>query len=290
MDPVSPSQLRRGTLCGRPAVTHANSCRNARKQRALRALLPVLSAVALIWAVARPAIAQWEDELSYGPFVIRGDFDLGPHEPLFQQLAGLQQNLTDHLGVPPAEEPIEVLVFKDAASYKRFLAANYPNLPYRRALFIKSGGVGRVMVHRCAEFEIDLRHESTHALLHASLPVVPLWLDEGLAKFYEVPPGARAFGSPFLKSVRWAAMFGLTPNLGKLERLSDFAAMGASEYRDAWAWVHFLQYESETAHQVLVAYLADLRAKRPPGSFEDRLKSHIRNTRGRFTSHFRNWR
>lgn len=257
-----------------------------------RPLLPLglILILVLVHAICSVSSAQWIDERTYGPFVIRADFDLEPHDGLFRQLADLQKNLTDHLGVPPAEEQIEVFLFKDSTSYKRFLAAEYPNLPYRRGLFIKSGGVGRVMVHQCEEFEIDLRHECTHALLHASLPVVPLWLDEGLAKFYEVPPGARAFGSPFLGPVRWGALFGLSPNLAKLERLEDFAKMGATEYREAWAWVHFLQYESETSHQVLVDYLADLRANRPPGSFEQRLESKIRNTRGRFTSHFRNWR
>ena len=35
------------------------------------------------------------------------------------------------------------------------------------------------------QFEADLRHECTHALLHAALPYVPLWLDEGLASLYE---------------------------------------------------------------------------------------------------------
>src|SRR5947209_8380306 len=34
----------------------------------------------------------------------------------------------------------------------------------------------------------DLRHELTHALLHSVLKDVPLWLDEGLAEFFELPP------------------------------------------------------------------------------------------------------
>ena len=37
----------------------------------------------------------------------------------------------------------------------------------------------------------DLRHELTHALLHGVLKDVPLWLDEGLAGFFELPPDAR---------------------------------------------------------------------------------------------------
>ena len=33
----------------------------------------------------------------------------------------------------------------------------------------------------------DLRHELTHALLHSVLKDVPLWLDEGLAEYFEMP-------------------------------------------------------------------------------------------------------
>ena len=35
----------------------------------------------------------------------------------------------------------------------------------------------------------DLRHELTHAILHSVLKDVPLWLDEGLAEYFEVPHG-----------------------------------------------------------------------------------------------------
>jgi hypothetical protein len=45
-----------------------------------------------------------------------------------------------------------------------------------------------VFAYRGEDFETDLRHECTHALLNAALPVVPLWLDEGLAEYFEVLP------------------------------------------------------------------------------------------------------
>ncbi|GIT30210.1 MAG: hypothetical protein Ct9H300mP1_22560 [Planctomycetaceae bacterium] len=35
-------------------------------------------------------------------------------------------------------------------------------------------------------FPEDLRHEFTHGVLHSSLKRVPLWLDEGLAEYFEV--------------------------------------------------------------------------------------------------------
>ena len=56
------------------------------------------------------------------------------------------------------------------------------------------------MAYRNPEFGNDLRHECTHALLHAVLPAVPLWLDEGLAKYFEVQRASRAYGHPYLSS------------------------------------------------------------------------------------------
>ena len=38
----------------------------------------------------------------------------------------------------------------------------------------------------------------THAILNASLRYVPIWLDEGLAKYFETPRGDRATQNPFL--------------------------------------------------------------------------------------------
>ena len=42
----------------------------------------------------------------------------------------------------------------------------------------------------------DLRHEVTHGYLHSVVPDVPQWLDEGIAKFYEVPRGQRGLNCP----------------------------------------------------------------------------------------------
>ncbi len=97
-----------------------------------------------------------------------------------------------------------------------------------------------MFAYRSAQFEIDLRHECTHALLHASLTTIPLWLDEGLAGYFELPTDQRITSSPYLSSVRWNAWLGIVPGIENLEKCSEIAKMGKAEYRDSWAWVYFM--------------------------------------------------
>ncbi|MBI2478141.1 MAG: hypothetical protein HYV60_05695, partial [Planctomycetia bacterium] len=147
--------------------------------------------------------ANWPDEKSAGGFHCHADFELDRFEPLWAQMAVLQQDITRELRVPSASEPIHLFLFERKGTYEEYVNLHFPGVPYRRALFIKERGPGMVFAFLNNEFETDVRHESTHALLHAALPVVPLWLDEGLAEYFEVPASERAHGSPHLSKVTW---------------------------------------------------------------------------------------
>ena len=126
-----------------------------------------------------------------GSFHCHADFHLDPYQPLLDDLANLQTDLVHTLGVEPTHEPVELYLFAYQAAYTSYLGQRYPKVPYRRALYIKDRGPGEMFAQIGPNFEIDLRHEATHALLHGSLPSVPLWLDEGLAKIFEMPRDRR---------------------------------------------------------------------------------------------------
>ena len=145
----------------------------------------------------------WADHRAVGPFVCRADFSLQGHEQVFNDLADIQRDLYRRLGVPPGQEQIEVYLFRSRSSYHRYLKQWYPEIPSRRALFIKNNGPGKVLVYLSDELHTDMPHECTHALLHSSLPMVPLWLDEGLAEYYEVPPAARLYQNPHRTATVW---------------------------------------------------------------------------------------
>lgn len=261
-----------------------------RRAHVLRALLATVVAL-LIAAHARDAHAEgWADQRVVGPFVCRADFPLRDIEPLLDELARLQDDLTRYLGIRPAAEPIELYLFSNETSYRRYLQHYFPTMPYRRALYFKEGGPGRVLVHRSSQFQVDIRHECTHALLHAAMSVVPLWLDEGLAEYFELPAEQRVYDNPYLGGLRWNARLGMIPNLERLEKQDDFAKLDRNHYRDSWAWVHFMLHGSSDAHDELVRYLTDLQAGTPPGLLSQRLVHRLPYLNRKFASHLKSWK
>ena len=197
-----------------------------------------------------------------GPFICQATFPLQECEPVFAELKGLESELVLTLGIEPARDPIYVYLFSNEKAHRQYLAKHFPNVPPRRALFVREGGLAGVYAYRHKQLDVDLRHECTHALLHASLPYVPLWLDEGLAKYFEVPENERAFDHPYFGDLRWNLRVGMVQSIDELEQRRDISEMGASEYRDAWAWVHFMFHGPTGGHAALVQYLADVRKAR----------------------------
>lgn len=251
----------------------------------------VLFAAALLVGMEHVCPAQnWADARTAGPFICRADFPLTGVESLFAELAQLQDDVVRALGIRPAREAIEIYLFRDPSSYRKYLAQRFPQVPYRRALFIKSDGPGMVFAHRGSQFEVDLRHECTHALIHASLPMVPLWLDEGIAEYFEVAPNQRASHNPHLSGIRWGARFGIAPRMSTLEKKSDIVQMGSAEYRNAWAWVHFMLHGPAEAHDELARFLNDIQASTPPGLLSQRLERRLPKTDRRFLAHFAAWK
>jgi hypothetical protein len=258
----------------------------------LRDIVVVMLAIAAAWQ--RPASVcagqPWSDSRTTGPFFCQADFSLKPYDELFKELETLQHELVRVLGISPAKEQIRVYLFKDKASYRSFLRRQLPHVPYRRALYVKQDGPGMVFAFRHSELAVDLRHECTHALLHASLPMVPLWLDEGLAEYFEAPADERAFLNPHLASLRWNLRLGMMLSLEALEQKASLTEMNAQQYRFAWAWVHFMRHGPVEAHRQLVDYLSDIETSSPPGQLSARLRGQIPKLEIEIVRHFKTWR
>src|SRR5579884_2957704 len=146
--------------------------------------------------------------------------------------------------------------------------ARYPDLPKRRAFFVaQPRGVGGgedlyVYTYWGDRVREDLRHELTHALLHSVLKDVPLWLDEGLAEYFELPPEDHGVNARHLEQLRQGTF---KPDLARLEQLGLVQQMTPVEYREAWAWVHLMLRDKPEARAVLLHYLAQLRTNPTPG-------------------------
>jgi hypothetical protein len=249
-----------------------------------------LVAWAMLAAVPATAANRWPDERAAGPFICHADFSLQPYETLLDELMRLQDDLQRELGVPRTKEPVHIYLFGKSATYKRYLTHYFPQAPTRKALFIKERGPGMVFAYGSDELAIDIRHEGTHALLHGAMPMVPLWLDEGLAEYFEVAPQERAFGNPHLAGLQRTLWLKGAPKLEHLEELERLEEMGQGQYRDAWAWVHFMLHGPPEAREELIGYLRNIAAYSPPGALSERLRRRMPDLEKRFVAHFQGWK
>jgi hypothetical protein len=199
-------------------------------------------------------------------------------EPLLQELEALPEELAIRLRLPLGQTTlIQVFLFESQERYERYMKVHYPHLPARRAYFLQEPRpAGRpdlkVYTWMGDHLHTDLRHELTHALLHSVLKDVPLWLDEGLASCFERPPQQHGIHPQHLEHLR---RHGLQADLARLERLERVEDMEKPEYREAWAWAHFLLFGPASARQVLQEYMQLLRTHPRPGPLLPRLQQQF---------------
>lgn len=244
------------------------------------------------FAMTSPAdYVKWADTREIGPFQIQATFPLAKYEKLFGELPDLQREITRTLGVPATKSRIFVYLFSNEEQYRSYIERQFPQVPYRPALFVLEGGSPGVYTFEKADLDIDLRHECTHALLHGALPVVPLWLDEGLAKYFEVPAAKRAFDHAYFDDTKWkwSLRLGMVRTIESLEEREHLADMDAADYRFSWAWVHFMLHGPEAAHQCLVKHIACYQQSAPPGKLSSALAEAVPNPTDKMIQHFKHW-
>jgi hypothetical protein len=217
-----------------------------------------------------------------GCYVFYHDFDLDPNDSMFASLEDLPDQVYGELRLPPANTVIQIFLFDTQERYERYMftpkSGRYRHLPSRRAYFITEPRLGggteelKVFTWMGDHLKTDLRHELTHALLNAVLKSVPLWLDEGLACFFELPPIQDGVNPQHLDHLQRGSFH---PDLARLEKLEQVKQMEKPEYREAWAWVHFMLRGSPIARRVLLDYLQTLRTNNSPGLLGPRLTAAI---------------
>ena len=201
------------------------------------------------------------------------DFKIAKDDPLVDDLKSLRSQVSERLELPLGSKQVMVYLFTNELEYTQYLNASFPGYPPRRAYFIQTPGKElAVYTWWGARIQEDLRHEFTHGLLHAALESVPLWLDEGLAEYFEVPGGIP--GKVNLEHAQLLATSlqnGWRPDLDRLESLEKVEHMHRADYRESWAWVHYMLHSSPETRQVLLNYLHELRTNPKPGPLHERL-------------------
>jgi hypothetical protein len=204
--------------------------------------------------------APTQHQFATSQFQIFTRFPLGENDPIVRELLALRSGVHGTLQLPASSRLIEIYIFDDRQAYDRFIRTNYPDLPRRRAFFVAQAGREVVYAFRDERLAEDLRHEVCHALLHASVGAVPLWLDEGLAEYFETPGDAEGLHPRHIAELQAAIEQGWRPALTRLESLNQLRQMTARDYREAWGWVYYMLHAAPDERAVLLAYLQDLRA------------------------------
>lgn len=220
-------------------------------------------------AVSLPA----RHTLVLDPLVIFSDFPLPPHHRLLDDLVAERANLLSKLALPRTDEPVYIYLFESEPRFHEFIKRHFPDFPPRRAFFVETDTRLTVYAHWGDRIAEDLRHEVAHGYLHAVVPNLPLWFDEGLAENAEVPRGDAGLNSPHVQLlVENLNTHGWKPNLERLERINSAAEMTQIDYAESWAWIHLLMETDPARRQLVQGYLAELRRGGPAPPFAPRVK------------------
>lgn len=198
--------------------------------------------------------------------IVHSSFPIPRRHRLVDDLLHRRIDVAETLQLSLSDEPVHVYLFDNREDFAEYLQERQPNLAGRRAVFEETDTELRVFAiwgDRVAE---DLRHEVTHGYLHGTLSGIPLWLDEGLAEYFETTRQAGGLNTPHVYQLATAfRRQQWTPNLKRLEQIHRPEDLTQQDYAEAWLWTHFLLHHSGQTRQVLVDLLAGL-GKGQPGS------------------------
>ena len=194
--------------------------------------------------------------------VIHSDDDVPGGHRLLEDLRVLRGDVLQTLALPASDEPIHVYVFDSERSFDEFMRRSFPNFPSRRAFFVKNDTKLAIFAYWGDRVAEDLRHETTHGYLHSVVPGIPLWLDEGLAEYFEVPRLAGGLNVPHAQlCLSLLLTQGGRPNMARLETLTSVGDMKQEDYAESWAWVRWMLNGEPELRPVLQQFLASLRAQ-----------------------------
>ena len=211
------------------------------------------------WPRAAPPLPD-TPQVSLDQLLIYSSVQLPSHHRLLEELNAQRTDVSNRLALPVSDEPIHVFLFHTEERFHDFIRQNYPQFPARRAFFVETDTRLTVFAHWGDRVAEDLRHEVSHGYMHSIVPKLPLWLDEGLAEYFEVPRGHRGLNWPHVEELvslheqgQWR------PDIQRLEAIESPASMTQVDYAEAWAWVHLLLETEPARRDMLHSYLDTLR-------------------------------
>ena len=232
----------------------------------IRNPLPLLAPVIACLLGAGVASASTHD-LNTRHYLLHTDLDDKLVNDLAQRLDGMYDEYSTRVarfGRSGSVPRLEVYLFRQQKDYARFTENKLPNsggvfLPGKNLLASFLGDQGRDQLRR------TLQHEAFHQFAYNAIsPDLPVWLNEGLAQFFEeglwngdgflpgeVPPRRVRQLQADVKAdrlVNFATLLHMNNDAwGK--RLAANLADGVTQYNQSWAMVHFLAMTRDSRGQ-----------------------------------------
>jgi hypothetical protein len=163
--------------------------------------------------------------------------------------------------VPDANFHIRIRIFGRFEDYQQFAVTNHSGFENERASLTNLAGYysGRdqeVVTWRQRDptyLANNILHECSHAIMHHEFAVLPIWLDEGCAVYFQFPAFMRSEAAVNRLNGQWYYMKrwldeGSLPNLRQFLKISppEFRAMDpARSYTVSWSIFQLLMSTSE---------------------------------------------
>lgn len=267
-------------------LTSVASIANAQPTAATTAAAPSESRTVPVTA-AKP---NWPYTAHRNAFRFYSTVPIDHLQPQIDRLISLPEEIQTKLGMafattPFHATPIHVIVLADQQEFESYVQRHYPGLKSSRAMFIRDRGPGVVLTWWHPQWLMDSRHEVTHAFLHSRNIAIPLWLDEGLAEYFE-HNGLGSDHPVHAGPIRAQLRFGQIADLEEQEKWSTHAQLTAEQYRDAWGTVAFLMHHSDASKDEFLAYLEDLFSDRATGLLSYRMRRAVPRWREAYIKHY----
>jgi hypothetical protein len=219
--------------------------------------LACMMTIAIV-ALSAPARGQEARQFNTRHYLVHTDLDTALAADLSQRLDAMYDEYSQRLALfegHGAVPRLEVYLFRTQAEYARFTGGKMQNsggvfLPGKNLLAAFLGDLGRDQIRR------TLQHEAFHQFAYNAIARdLPVWLNEGLAQFFEeglwngdgfllgeIPPRRLRQLRADIKADRLMVFSDLLhmDNDAWTRRLADNRSEGVTQYNQSWAMVHFL--------------------------------------------------
>lgn len=228
--------------------------------------------------------------VSNGTLEIVGELPDSGYLPLMDELKATLRDMQELLDLPDMRESARIQVFSSDYDLEKAIRKKSKIIPLRRTYFFEniSSGEMEILVKYTDYIADDLRHESAHAYLHGICSHLPLWLDEGLAEYFEPSRTTQGYQPRHInRLMRMMNSSSWKPNLARLDALEHSIQydLTVEEYAHSWIWVHFLINDSPETKRLLQNYLQGLERKETPTPLSEQIRKLYPDCDSRVTSY-----